>query len=257
MNNFKTNFVYRKLSTKLLIVDKEYQREVQQDRVKKIVSRFNPNLVNPVKVSHRNGKYYVFDGQHTLASLKKVHGDKPIMVDCKVYEGLSREDEARLFAEQNGIARNVESIAKYKALYISGDVDICEMVRLTEQSGLFIDFSKSKKDNRIVAVSKAYKIFKSVSASEYVEILSIIKEAWDGIPESLNTEILGGMFMFHKTYKGCYNRQLFIRQLSKVSPTVIIREGKAALSGGDTRYARQILNLYNKKLRNNRLTDCF
>lgn len=257
MNNYNTKFEYRQLNSKLLVVDRDYQRDIQQDRVKKIIANFNPALVNPIKVSHRDGKYYVFDGQHTLSALRAINPSPSMMVECKVYEGLSREDEAKLFAEQNGISRVVESIAKFKALYIAGDVDIIEMVNLVERSGLYMDFSKSKSINRITAVSKTFKIYKSVSKSDFVEILSLIKESWDGIPESLNTEIIGGMGIFYKAYKDEYKRNMLINQLSKVSPTVIIREGKAFSSGGDTRYAKQIFNIYNKNLRGNRLVEKF
>ena len=177
------------------------------------------------------------------------------MVDCKVYEGLTQEDEARLFAEQNGISRAVESIAKFKALYAAGNVDVVEMVRLVERSGFYMDFSKSKTINRITAVAKTYKVFKAVSSSDFIEILSLIKESWEGIPESLNTEIIGGMYLFYKTYKGEYKRKTLVTQLSKVSPAIIIREGKAFSNGGDARFARQILNIYNKNLRTNRLDD--
>lgn len=255
MNNYTTKFKYCQLNARLLVVDKAYQREIQQDRVRKIVANFNPALVNPIKVSHRNGRYYVFDGQHTLAALKMLNPSASMAVDCKVYEGLSKEDEARLFADQNGLSRAVESIAKFKALHAAGDVDILEMVRLVKLSGFYMDFSKSKTTNRITAVSKTYKVFKAVSQSDFVEILSLIKEAWEGIPESLNTEIIGGMYLFHKTYKGEYKRKTLVTQLSKVSPAIIIREGKAFSNGGDARFARQILNIYNKNLRTNRLDD--
>ena len=89
----------------------------------------------------------------------------------------------------------------------------------------------------------------------FIEILSLIKESWEGIPESLNTEIIGGMYLFYKTYKGEYKRKTLVTQLSKVSPSIIIREGKAFSNGGDARFARQILNIYNKNLRTNRLDD--
>lgn len=255
MNKYNTNFKYCQLNARLLLVDKSYQREIQQDRVKRIVANFNPALVNPIKVSRRGGRYYVFDGQHTLAALRTLNPSPSMTVDCKVYEGLSREDEARLFAEQNGISRAVESAAKFKALYAAGDVDIIEMVRLVERSGFFMDFSKAKTNNRITAVSKTYKVFKSVSSSDFVEILSLIKETWEGIPESLNTEIIGGMYLFYKHFKGEYKRRTLVTQLSKVSPIIIIREGKAFSSGGDARFARQILNIYNKNLRTNRLDE--
>lgn len=48
-------------------VDILYQRMIDTNRVARMVKQFNPNLVNPPKVSFRDGKYWVFDGQHTIA----------------------------------------------------------------------------------------------------------------------------------------------------------------------------------------------
>ena len=256
MNN-TTNFEYRQLNSKNLVISADYQRELQPQRVRSIVSAFNPNLVNPVKVSFRDGKYYVFDGQHTLAALKLLNGGTDVIVECKVYYGLAFKEEAELFAQQNGISRGVESIAKFKALYSAGDIDIVEMVRIAEKVGLIMDFQKHKGTNRIIAMSKAFTIFKAVSNSDYAAILSLIKDTWGGVSESLNTEILGGVYIFHKLYKGEYKRDYFIRQLSKVSPTMIIREGKSYITGSDGRFAKQIFNAYNKNLSSNRLADKF
>jgi len=66
---------------------------------------------------------------------------------------------------------------------------------------------------------------------------------------------LCGVYLFYKTYKGDFEKKTLISQLSKISPSVIIREGKAYTGGGNDRFARQILNAYNKQLRNKRLSD--
>ena len=257
MNNYTANFEFRQLNSRNIIVNSEYQRELSTQRVRSIVSSFNPNLVNPIKVSHRDGKYYVFDGQHTLAALKLLNGGADVVVDCKVYEGLSSEEEATLFSLQNGISKSVESIAKFKALYSAGDIDIVEMVNLTKKAGLTMDFQKNKSEIRIIAIKKSFMIFKSTSNSDYIAILSLIKDTWGGSAESLNTEILGAVYIFHKLYKGEYKHDYFVKQLSKISPIVIVREGKSYITGGDGRFAKQIFNAYNKNLSLNRLPDKF
>lgn len=255
MNN-NTKFEYKQVKSDMILSDEFYQRPIDMRRVKKMANNYNPNLLNPVKVSFREGKYYVFDGQHTLAMLKMINGD-PCAVGCKIYRGLSREDEARLFAAQNGISRSVESIEKFKALYAAGDAEICEMVRLIELAGLKMDFNKGKADNRVVAVVKAHKIFMEIPSDKFLEIFSLIKETWNGISESLNSEIIGGVYHFIQTYPDEYNRKLFIKQLGKVSPTVIIREGNVFNEGADRRYAVQILNYYNKGIRRGKLENKF
>lgn len=255
MSNSNTSSEYKQLNSKFIVADNEYQRVIDARRVNKIVSNFNADLVNPLKVSHRDGKYYVFDGQHTLATLKAKNGGKDLMVDCKVYEGLTKVEEAKLFTEQNGISRTVKSTAKFRALQFMGDVDICEMVTLTAAAGFCVDFKDNPAGNHIVAVTKLFKMFKNLSGAEFTDALSIIREAWGGVKESVCTEMLGGMYLFYRTYKGRFKRDKLVERLAAVSPKVLVREGKAFSSGGDLRFARQILAVYNKNTSTGRLPD--
>lgn len=91
------------LHSSVLIYPREvYQRGVQRKRVELIASHFNEYTANEPKVSFRNGKYYVVDGQHTIESRILRNGGKDLPILCKVYTGLTMQQEALLFAEQNG-----------------------------------------------------------------------------------------------------------------------------------------------------------
>lgn len=255
MSNEK--FDYKKINSKFIVSDLSYQRPLDMTRVGKIVSSFNINLVNPVKVSFRDNKYYVFDGQHTLAALKLKNKNNDLLIDCKIYYGLTKQDEAKLFSEQNGISRSVDSNSKLKALYTAGDIDVCIFQELTEKAGIKMNFSKGKANNKIVACKKAFTIYKNLTEAEYLEFLDIIKDSWEGHSDSFNTEILGGIYIFCKKYKDIFDKKRLIRQLTKVSPLEIIREGKLSYRSGDERFGRQILHQYNKNLQSGRLADIF
>ena len=59
------------LNSRQLEVPREaYQRELNTARVHKIAAEFDERIANEPKVSCRNGHYYVFDGQHTIAARK-------------------------------------------------------------------------------------------------------------------------------------------------------------------------------------------
>ena len=255
MKNYSTNFLYKQVASSEIYSDPEYQRNLDYKRVHSIVAHFNPSLVNPVKVSLRDGKYWVFDGQHTLAALKALNGGKDVMVDCKVYTGLTQQDEAKLFSEQNGIARAVESNAKMKALYTAGDVEIRELHSAITSMGIKFDFSKSKSAYKVTACATAYKIFKSTSRTEFQTILTVIRDAWGGEPDSFNKEILYGMYIFCDAYWGKMDAKRAVSQLKKVSPVEIIRNGKLYRENGLRGFAWQILNAYNKNLRAGRLDE--
>ena len=105
----KCSYEYKRMPAAWLETDFSYQRKIDSARVDRIVNSFDPRLANEVKVSFRDGKFYVFDGAHTLSALKRIHGEDSFMVDCKVYYGLSYEDalaeaQAKGFAEADPTA---------------------------------------------------------------------------------------------------------------------------------------------------------
>lgn len=86
---YNRNYEYKQVNSAFIVIDEDYQRELDQNRVKRIVAKFNPDLVNPIKVSYRNGKYYVFDGQHTLAALKMRNGGSSDSMRTEILGGLA------------------------------------------------------------------------------------------------------------------------------------------------------------------------
>lgn len=253
MNEFQ--YEYSKLSSRVIISDPDYQRQVDYARVKKIVSNFNENLVNPIKVSYRDGKYYVFDGQHTLKALILHNNNKDLMVRCKVYRGMTKEDEARLFAEQNGISRIVESNQKLNSLYVAKDKDVVEFKKTIEDCGLICDFKKGSSYARLICYSTAYSIFQKHGKEQLKKVLDIIVEAWQGEPASVTKEIVTGIDVFTRVYADEYDKKKLVKKLQAVSPLTITRDGKASSYGGAKRFAAQILNYYNKGATSKRLEN--
>lgn len=248
------NYTYRDINTKQLCVDTLYQRKVDYQRVNQILKKFRPELVNAIKVSYREGRYWIFDGQHTAEVLKQKNGGKDCLVECKVYEGLTWLDECDLFILQNGISRGVNMNDRFKARFNRGDADVVRMVNIAQDLGIRVDFSGTKGVNKICALTTLATIYANLGDNEYRDMLALIRDTWDGDAASYSAEVLKGMYIFVTTYKGQYNRKAFIERCGKVSPSVILREGKASTDPGFAKYARQIMKAYNTKVKN-RLPD--
>ena len=248
------DYEFMEVNTRLIISDQTYQRPVDTLRVSQIVKAFDPDHVNPPKLSFRDGRYYIYDGGHTLAVLKARNGGRDLPVLCKVTFGLTRYDEAILFEEQNGIARAVEGVYKLRSMFNRGEESVVRMVRLAEAHGFIVDFNKAGIRNRIVAASSLLRMYKRLGATAYGELLSILREVWDGSPESLRKEIIEGLAIFLSQYAGQYNLALLVKKLRAVAPIEIIREGQVSRSTGSWKYAQQIVNIYNKGVKN-RLPD--
>lgn len=223
-NNNK--YKYGKLNSGQIVSDKSYQRTLEAKRVKDIVDNFNPKLVNPIKVSFRDGKYYVFDGQHTLKALVLRNGNKDLLVECKIYQGLTQEQEAELFAEQNGLSKAVDIAAKMRAKHLAGDKEINELKQCINNLGIVFDFSKSKGSNKIVCYNAVYKIYKKYSAFFLAEVLQIILAVWNGDEDSLRKEIISGMAIFCNTYSGQYDRAELIKKVKKGISSIYFERGK-------------------------------
>lgn len=251
MREFKKSYQYIRPSD--IAVDTLYQRVLDENRVNRIVKRFNINLVNPPKVSFRDGKYWVFDGQHTLAAWKVVNKDKPI--ECRVFLGMTWLEEMELFVAQNGDDKDPTTNDKLRALYNGGDPDVKDMVKAAKMAGVTVDFVQSKLVGRCRATSSLFKAYKALNRLEFVDMLTAIMEAWPDDPDALANQIILGMTRFYLTYSGKFNRKLLTKSLSRVSPNTIIRDGKGYGGSKDVTYARLILRLYNKNRSKNCLED--
>ena len=72
----KCSYEYKRMPAAWLETDFSYQRKIDAARVERIVNSFDPRLANEVKVSFRDGKFYVFDGAHKLSALKRIRGEE-------------------------------------------------------------------------------------------------------------------------------------------------------------------------------------
>lgn len=251
MEEFRTEF--REVNSKQILIDEEYQRPVDYLRVRKMIANYNPNLVNPIKVSYRDKKYYCFDGQHTLSMLKGMNDNKDLLVPCKVYFGMHETDEARLFSEQNGLSRAIQSNQKLRSLYVAGDIDVIEFKKCVEDCGIKCDFSGVTGNKKIICYSTAFKIYMKYGGKHLTKILQVIKKAWNADKDSLMKEIVAGLDIFIRTYEDEYDESHLVKRLSRVSPLVIRRDGMASTSGGNKRFAVQIYDIYCKGTSINRL----
>ena len=251
-------YEYKRINTKELIVDSLYQRDIDPKRIVRMTKAYDPCLVNAVKVSFRDGRYYIFDGQHTSVLEKTVRGKgKDVVVDCKVFSGLSRLDEMELFVKQNGESAAVSVAAKMRALYNFGDKDVIGMVQAAQCAGVRVDFTRGAAPNKVTAYSTLMKCYLSAPREQYIDMLSVLRQAWNGIPDSFCREMLIGMEKFYQTYFGKFNPKDLIKSMSKIAPVQIIREGKSIGAASTTAsvYARLILRAYNSGRTTKRLED--
>ncbi len=233
--------------------DPLYQRELDAKRAKKIADEFDGDLFNEPKVSYRDGLYWCFNGQHSIAGWKFYHNNQDKPVNCKVFKGMTWLDECDAFVKQNGISKDPTTNQKLKAAYNSKDPDVVDMVTKAQLCGFVVDFVASKTPSRIVCTSALLRAYKSLGSIVYLDMLTAIKEAWFGDMDAVSKQIITGMTAFYKTYYGNFKQDELIKSLRRITPAEIIRNGKSFTNRSNT-YAREIAKTYNNK-RKNRLDE--
>ncbi len=103
------------INSRDIVIPDAYKRRLNTDRVAKIAAGFDECIANEPKASQRDGRYYVFDGQHTIAARKKLNRNADLPILCKVYRGITEHDESLLFAAQTGESAALTPSAKLRA----------------------------------------------------------------------------------------------------------------------------------------------
>ena len=165
-------------SSKLVYPRELYQRGVERKRVELIAAHFNEYVANEPKVSFRNGQFIVTDGQHTIEGRILRNGGKDLPILCKVYTGMTVEQEALLFAQQTGESARLTPGDKMRAMIYGGDPECMAFLKATESVGLKLDYAQRRGKYRLGCIGTAFEEFKRVGADLYKEALSMIVAAW-------------------------------------------------------------------------------
>lgn len=243
------------LNTKDLVSNQPYQRDIDQKEVAYIVSNFDPHQFGVIKVSFRDGKYYVYDGQHRITTFKIVNGNQDGFVRCEVHYGLTYEDEARYFAEQYLGSKKVDIVYRWRALFEAKKEPVYTIVTSVRAIGIDIKFTKNKSVyNRIIALKQLNDMWDKLGSEKTLRILTLLKKTWETDLNAFDGNVLIGMREFFFTYSDEIGEEAFVRQMKKVSPFSIVVEGKKdMLSKNGLNFAKIIWSKYNNGLKTKRL----
>jgi hypothetical protein len=232
-----------------LIKYADYQRGGIERHIEKIDAQYDGDVQNEPKLSYRDGIYWCFDGQQTITAWMRKFNDEPIM--CKVYLGLTYQDEARLFAYQTG-AIPVSAVKIFNGEVISGNMEALNIKSAVELAGYKISTTGSKNGNAITAINALKKAYKKLEYDGLVNLMKTIRMVWGDNPYGIGAKIIGGMTVFFYAYKGDFKISALVDALKKpgCTPQEIIGGAKALGDSRGKNIARIILAKYNYQKKN-------
>jgi hypothetical protein len=180
-----------KLKPNETTVDHRYQRELDAKRVEAMVRSYDPNLVGVPVVSRReDGSLVRIDGQHRMAAaIAAGHGDTPHLME--VHDGLSIQDEAKLFLRLNGGRTAVGAIDKYKARLEAREPTALEMCSVLKKLGCKI--TRAPQKGGIMAVQSVESAYHRGNLESTMRVLV----TWlDGSPEAFDGKLIRGVSEF-------------------------------------------------------------
>ena len=226
-----------------LVSDQEYQRALSDKHVKRAVAHFDMNQINPVKVSRRDGVNYVFNGQHTMEIVKQVSGSDETRVWCMVYDNLTYEEEAHIFAEQQ---KHVKALVPYEVFvaHLEAGDNKQLMIHSLITNVYKLRISKTHAPGNISAISALEYIFDHYGYEILDRSLRLALGTWEGEPISLTSGMLKGIAMLVSAYGDSLDVETFKEHVGKYSAKAISRNAKDRRPG-TIGFAEALVIVYN------------
>ncbi len=244
-----TPCVERVISTDKLTSGLPYQRPVDDREVDRLVREWDERLFEPLAVSYREGRYNIIDGQHRVSAVRKLHGGREVMIRCKVYSGMTYEQEAELCYKLDKAKRRLSLSQSTNALAESGmDAETTEIRRLMNSAGFVWALGQRHGgEYDVIATRAVINAYHFLGGTAFSRMFRLLGDTWLGDPRSVMGPVLSGMALFLKTYGENLNDNTFANRMSSVDPDEIIRRGKLDFSTNSAalRYAKVILEKYN------------
>lgn len=213
----------------ILCVDDDYQR-ITGGKLKKLVKEWNKDYCNPLLVSYRDDRFYILDGQHRWLAAKSNNVE---CLPCKIYVGLSKTEEAKIFARQDTCVTRLTPYDTYKANLIIGDVVDTAIRAVCAKYGVTVDKKRITKPANLNAVVAARQIYSSCGKDGLEWVFSVIyKSGWHKCRKAYGKVILNALRFTYEHYKASIkqNESYIIDTLKENTPNSIIIKARHKFS---------------------------
>lgn len=223
-------------------VDPAYQREVKKIALK-IEREYDPSLVGTLTANERKGrgraKLALIDGQQRWTGA--TNRGEPVL-PAVVFEGLTPEQEADLFARLQSERTNITTLENFKAKLAAKNPTALAIKEIAEQHGYTI----GQQHNGLRAMKALQGIHER---GNLARVLRIVGQAWPDVNtnESCHASILRGVEVFirERDRDGGLDEARLVSRLARVDPATIrlradhLRQGRG--SGNNVRMVTEAI----------------
>lgn len=242
------------LDVDLLNVDPSYQRPEKKGTINNIFKSLDVVGFGKIHVARRpNDTYWVVDGQQRFVAAKKL-GLKQI--PCLVFESTGAVYEAGVFGLINDKRRNTTRLESFKAALKHKEPEARTISQIVEELGFTIGNRGGTGSWQMIgAVSALQSVYRRGAKPLLSDVLSILKEAWEGDKIAVQAlPIWGTAYFLQKIKCPNFDRNRLVKMMRTETPDRLIRASKGfvSLSGGMGRvkaFALGLAQVYNKGLR--------
>lgn len=229
-----------------LFIDGDYQRPLTSF-VEQVAANYDPAMIGTLIVSERaDGRMAVIDGQTRMEGMAR--NDEPA-APCLVYDGLTREQEAELFADLQTKRRGMATYLRFRAALVAKQPEAIAIAGIVKAAGFELSVEETRHTIKsIAALERTYRRDPDL----LIDALAIIAEAWPDPDTEYRTggDLIRGIAVFLEREERV-DRERLVERLAATTPRLIrhragaLMEGAGHGSGGRAAYmADAILGIY-------------
>ena len=255
--NIQPTWTTRIINSSQLKSKQNYQRKIDMKFIAKCIANFDPNDIDPVHVSYRDGKYYVIDGQHTILILEGINGNKPVDINCIVHKGMTYTDEAHYYVRQYEKKHRHTYTEMAVASYEGGDEIPCEIALKVKNVGGRLPYDRTAKTGiKIGAVKKVTKLYEKDSDHTILAIKCLI-DAYKGRENTIPADIIAGTMEFLRLYDNQVLTSRLVEALSKYTPQLLTNTAKNLKMTYPINWTETLRDKYNEMSKKGRIKPIY
>lgn len=226
------------------------QRKYHKADAERYAANLDLDKLGTPIINHRNGIYWIVDGQHRIEALKMFFAPSdPGLIECRVYEDLTDAEMAELFLGGDD-RRAISVFEKFLVACTAERRRETDIRRTVESSNLKI--SQTKEIGCVGAIGALGKVYDRAGAVVLGQTIRTIRDAFGSDPLAFDGQLIQGLGHVFNRYNGRTHERDMVRCLTVVQHGVrgiMQRAEKTRLDTGSQKVmcvAATVVDIYNK-----------